>query len=95
MFIPFDCHRATFVGYDVVLEVIFVLVECSCRPCAVIDVVRSSGMVVVLEWAADGKDVVCEPEVGEVHVGVVLDKSDSMVRFLPLSCCWFHDVLQE
>ena len=45
---------------------------------------RSCGEVVqhgsrAVQWAADEKDVVCESEVGEVRVGVVFGKFDSVI----------------
>ena len=39
-------HRVVFLLFDVVLEMIFVFMECSCRLFAVVAVVRSSGTVV-------------------------------------------------
>ena len=43
-----NCHRvASSALFDVVLEMIWVFVGWSCRPCTVVTVVRSSSMVVV------------------------------------------------
>ena len=49
----------------------------------------------VFECAADEKDVVCDAEVGEVRVTVMLDKPHSLVVLVPFLCWWFHGVLQE
>ena len=63
MFIhPLNCFRIVFfLCFDAVLEMIFVFVACSCGPCAVVAVVRSSGMVVVClsRWCAESRLRAC------------------------------------
>ena len=47
----------------------------------------------LFEWAADEKNAVCKPEVGQVRVTVVFGKSDSVVVSVPRVRKLVHDVL--
>ena len=66
MFIPCTATVFLVLGFDVVLEIFSFFVGCSCRPCAVVAVVRSSSMVIVcLSESLMRNMSSCELEIGD------------------------------
>ena len=95
MFIPlYRTH--VFLAFDVVLEMIFVFLECSCKLCAVVAEMRSSSMVVVC-WSVP---LMRRMSPVNLRLGKIAPRSCSTslnpwVVYVPHLCLWFHDVFVD